>query len=103
MKRKALCRLVASDGTAIVIDPHTDRVWLSYDFPEGLDAEAWLSEQEPAFRLESNRVELTSGELPETSSVICVFRPSPLVGSAISRLHRSEPARRRGSALEDGP
>ena len=35
-------RLEAADGTAIVIDPYADRVWLSYDFPEGIEADAWL-------------------------------------------------------------
>jgi L-ascorbate metabolism protein UlaG (beta-lactamase superfamily) len=35
-------RLEAADGTAIVIDPYADRVWLSYDFPGGIEAEAWL-------------------------------------------------------------
>ncbi len=38
----AAFRLEADDGTAIVIDPYADRVWLSYDFPEGIEADAWL-------------------------------------------------------------
>lgn len=38
----AAFRLVASDGSALVIDPYADRVWISYEFPRELQAEAWL-------------------------------------------------------------
>jgi len=38
----AAFRVVAEDRSSLIIDPYADRVWLSYDFPAGLEADAWL-------------------------------------------------------------
>ena len=35
-------RLHATDGSSLVIDPYADRIWLSYDYPQGIVATAWL-------------------------------------------------------------
>lgn len=36
----AAFRLESSKGTQVIIDPYADRVWLSYDFPKNLEADA---------------------------------------------------------------
>ena len=38
----ACFRIHAADGTCVMIDPYASRVWLGYDFPSGLEAEAVL-------------------------------------------------------------
>lgn len=35
-------RFVAKDGSQIVIDPYNGRIWLGYEYPRGLDADAIL-------------------------------------------------------------
>lgn len=38
----AAFRIRSPTGTQVIIDPFADRVWLGYDFPDGLDADAVL-------------------------------------------------------------
>jgi len=38
----ACFRIISPDGKKLLIDPYASRVWLGYDFPTGLDADAVL-------------------------------------------------------------